>query len=425
MKTQGPYRIAIIIAFGLYVCADVCAQGTPDFNSTKLTGNWGGERAKLVEDGITIDLDLVQSYQGVLDGGTDKTWQYGGSVDLTLKFDFEKMGLWPGAFIDARIENQFGNFINNATGALLPVNMDGISPLPDYHKVAVPHFVFTQFLSESFAVYIGKISTLDGDDNHFAGKRGKEQFMNLNFVFNPAAIRSVPLSALGGGLVFVLPDVHAKRPATVSFMVLGINGVPNEIGWCDDFEDGESYATEIKLPTEFFGKEGAHTFGAAYNNSDVTILDQDPRFILGALLGLPVTPQRSAGTWAFYYNFHQYLYTEEQDKTQGFGPFGRYGVADGEACPIASFYSIGLGGKGLLYSRDNDTYGAGYFYATLSDEMPNLISRNFGDSQGFEVFYNIELTKWLHLTPDFQIINPSNEHVSTAYIAGIRAKMDF
>jgi len=418
-------KSAMTILCWFCICTNVYAEGVPDFNSTKLTGDWGGERTKLAEEGITVDIDAVQSYQGVLNGGTDQTWQYGGSVDLTLKLDFQKMGLWPGAFIDARVENQFGNFVNNGTGALLPANMDGISPLPDYHKVAVPHFVFTQFLSKSFGVFFGKISTLDGDNNYFAGKRGKEQFMNQNFVLNPVAIRSAPLSALGGGMVFVLPDVYAKRPATVSFMVLGSNGVPNEIGWDDDFEDGESYATEIKLPTEFFGKEGAHTFGAAYNNKDVAILDQDPRFILGTILGLPVTAQREKGTWAFYYNFHQYLYTEEQDKTQGFGLFGRYGIADDKACPIASFYSIGLGGKGLLYSRDNDTYGVGYFYAVLSDKLPNLVSRFFGDSQGFEAFYNIEITKWLHLTPDFQIINPSNERVDTAYVAGIRARIDF
>jgi hypothetical protein len=32
-----------------------------------------------------------------------------------------------------------------------------------------------------------------------------------------------------------------------------------------------------------------------------------------------------------------------------------------------------------------------------------------GDARGFEGYYNIEVTPWLHITPNFQIINPSND----------------
>jgi len=36
-----------------------------------------------------------------------------------------------------------------------------------------------------------------------------------------------------------------------------------------------------------------------------------------------------------------------------------------------------------------------------------------------------ELSLWLHITPDFQIIEPSNKNVDTAYVAGLRTKIDF
>jgi porin len=84
-----------------------------------------------------------------------------------------------------------------------------------------------------------------------------------------------------------------------------------------------------------------------------------------------------------------------------------------------------LGGKGMLDGRDNDTYGVGYFYAQLSDEFGRVIDRNFGDTQGVEFFYNFEVTKWLHVTPDFQIIDPSAKSIDTVYVAGLRAKIDF
>ena len=79
----------------------------------------------------------------------------------------------------------------------------------------------------------------------------------------------------------------------------------------------------------------------------------------------------------------------------------------------------------MFVSRGKDTWGVGYYYSTLSDEFNRFVSNRFGDSQGAEVFYNIEIKPWLHLTPDFQIINPSNEQVDTAYVAGFRVRMDF
>ena len=93
------------------------------------------------------------------------------------------------------------------------------------------------------------------------------------------------------------------------------------------------------------------------------------------------------------YNMDQYVYTEEEDETQGFGFFGRLGTADDKTSPIANFYGAGLGGKGMIDGRDNDTWGIGYFYTQLSDEFGSAIERNFGDSQGVEAFYNIRTDK--------------------------------
>ena len=46
---------------------------------------------------------------------------------------------------------------------------------------------------------------------------------------------------------------------------------------------------------------------------------------------------------------------------------------------------------------------------------------------GFEAYYNIEVTPWLHITPDLQvIIDPAGmDDVSTAVVAGVRMQMSF
>jgi porin len=392
---------------------------------TGLTGDWFGYRGKLADNGITMDIDIMQSFQGVVDGGTDSSWEYGGSAELNFQLDFKKIGLWPGAFINGRAIIQFGQFVNKDTGAIIAANTDGLFPLPDYDGVTLSQLVFTQFLSESFAVFLGKIDTTEGDSTAFSGARGKDNFMNQSLVFNSALARAVPMSSLGAGLIFIWPDVHAERPYTLAFSVLGADGMPNTAGFDDDFDDGEVYSAEFKLPTEFFGKDGNHTFGAVYSDKDLTLLDPDPQLIFGPIgLPLKLTLEEEEDTWGFTYNFDQYLFTEEGDKTQGFGLFGRYGFADDETSPIEHFWSIGLGGKGIIDGRDEDTFGIGYYFIDFSDKLPKPISDQVDNSYGFEIFYNIEVTPWLHITPDFQILEPSNEDVDTTYITGFRIRID-
>ena len=399
-------------------------QSSKNLFSSKLTGDWYGERTKLADNGITLDIDMIQTYRGVLDGGLESDFKYGGSLDYWLKLDFQKLGLWPGAFVDLRAETQFGEFINSDTGSILATNTDGFFPLPNQHKTTLSHVVFTQFLYESFAVFFGKIDTLDGDNNRFAGGRGKVNFMNQNFVLNPVALRTSPYSSLGAGAVFFFPDAAHKNPATLSLSVLGADGQPDTAGWDDDFENGEVYALEYALPTNFFDLPGKQLFGATYSNRDFTALDQNRRTILTSLLGFGTLPKEE-GSWSGYYNFHQYLVTEEDDQTQGFGLFGRYGIADKETSPIEAFYSIGLGAKGTIQGRDNDTWGVGYYYIRLSDKLPAALNAIVEDPQGFEVFYNIEVSTSVHITPDLQIINPARSSFSTAIIVGCRMKIDF
>ena len=248
--------------------------------------------------------------------------------------------------------------------------------------------------------------------------------MNPNFVFNPVTLRTAPYSSMGGGVIFYFPDVQDRDPATLQFAVLGANGQPNTAGWDDDFEDGVNYTMEYSQPSRFFDLPGRHLFGGTYNDRDVALLDQDPRTLLEFLLGLgPLDEQK--GSWSFYYNFHQYLFTEEQDSTQGIGVFGRFGMADEDTSVVKRFYSIGLGGKGIIEGRDQDRFGVGYFHATRSDKLSNFVASSlFENGDGVEVFYNIEVKPWLHIAMDLQYINPGDRRVSDTYIAGIRVKID-
>jgi porin len=162
--------------------------------------------------------------------------------------------------------------------------------------------------------------------------------------------------------------------------------------------------------------------------------------IVGNIL-VETSPTKESGSWAFTYNFDQYLYEEAQDPAQGFGIFGRIGISDGKANPIHQFYSFGFGGKGLIPTRDRDRFGIGYYYMKISgdlrDTFPPLLRERVGldHEQGVELFYNIAVTPWLHVTPDLQFIDAARNEaplvganrkaIHTAVVAGLRVKIDF
>ena len=47
------------------------------------------------------------------------------------------------------------------------------------------------------------------------------------------------------------------------------------------------------------------------------------------------------------------------------------------------------------------------------------------DERGVELFYNVGVTPWCHITTDLQVITPLLELADTSLVLGLRAKIDF
>lgn len=391
-----------------------------------LTGDWGGVRNQLAERGYSVQLDVEQLVQGSARGGADtnNAFRYSGSWDLRLKFDTHRMGLWPGGLLELHTESFFGQGINGKVGSL--VNDDALWPLPGTNEVMLSQVQYTQFLSEHSGVVLGKLDTTWGDRNEFAWIHG-DNFLHTNFRWNPITARTVPYSPLGAG-AFVFGEWGQW-----SLTIMDTEGLPGQAGFDTAFDGGTTLASEARFNVKPFELPGQQTLGFVWSDKAFLILEQDPRVGLGIrsgplrdLLRLNRSLGRESGSWAAYYNFDQYLYTETDDPAQGIGVFGRVGVSDGDANPIQSFYSVGLGGTGLLPTRDHDRFGLGYFYTNWSDGyLADILGVN--TAQGIELFYNIQITPWLQVSPDLQVLmNPGGvSDRDTAIVYGLWAKMSF
>jgi porin len=145
---------------------------------------------------VVLDVDLLQTLQGVASGGRNEVATYLGEAEYTLNVDTQKLGLWPGGFLRVQGISSFGQNINHASGALITPNMISLLPEPSNTTTALMNLTFMQFLSPHFAVYLGKASGLGGDDNTFAHDY-HVQFMNSDLNFNMGRSHSAALSALG------------------------------------------------------------------------------------------------------------------------------------------------------------------------------------------------------------------------------------
>lgn len=430
---------ALTLAFGSPVEARTDAPnstGVPLARST-ITGDWGGFRDKAAGKGVTVDLAVVQVEQGVPTGGSDdRTWDYGGRGDLTIKLDTGKAGLWPGGFLTIEAEGNWGDSVNGKTGAMMPATTNSLFPVPGRSEFGLPALNFLQFLSHNFGILIGKVDTMaNGDANEFAaGGKRDDQFLNLALTLNPTLMVSVPYSTLTlGGII--LPTGNPEE-AVISIAAMSGKGKATTAGF-DNLEGDElTYAAEGRVRVHPFGFTGHQLLGATYATRTFTGLDQR----LGDILVGTVNKENDS--WAVYYNFDQYFYEPVKGSGRGIGLFGRLGTSDGDANPIHFMCSLGIGGKGAIPGRDNDSFGLGWYYLDIS--RPTLTgpftSRQLlnSDENGVELYYNIALTPWAHLTPDVQVILPAQDKhlvgtpppfvlgsTDTAFVMGMRLKLNF
>jgi porin len=444
MKRHRRVGLAVI-ALLLGLCLSVPAFGqdqTPDYSGSfltrsTLTGDWGGVRNDWAAKGVTFDINLTQIGQGDIGGGKKIGWEYGGRGDLTLNMDTQKMGLWPGGFITVEVEGNFGNSVNPYTGALMPVNTNQIFPMPNSDELNIPAVTLTQFLSHHFGVFLGKVDTTSGDMNDFAHGKGDTQFFNLALNFNPVVLLTTPYSTLSAGVI-ILPVKDNPEPALISFAVMDSNGLPNRSGFETVFEGNTTYVGSARVRTDFLGMTGHQSVGAAYSSKNFASLNQNLRFILENQ-----SIQQKNNSWAFFYNFDQYLY--EPKKDQGIGIFGRFGASDGNPNPMHYFYSLGIGGKGVIPGRPLDQFGLGWYYIDINNPTftgPVETRTALRDEQGFEAYYNLAITPWAKLTPDIQVVRPAQRYtvsipggdldhlivrngIDTATVFGVRLQLIF
>jgi len=275
---------------------------------------------------------------------------------------------------------------------------------------------YTQYFGETFALFGGLLNTAEGDENALAGSAlSNSHFLNSAMLYSLVEDATVPNVSLGGGIL-IEPSEHVSG----SFSIFATAETAGE----DPFNamHGTTFSTGWTFAHTLRERPGAQTFGLLYGmDASRTDIAADPRLVLGNILAGRAVPETSDDTWAFYYNAHQYVVGDDEG---GWGLFCRFGLSDGDPNPVKWNAAAGVAGLGLLPSRASDSWALGLFYVGVSDE--DLLSGlNVDDEFGGEVYYNIAITPWFHVTLDAQVIDSALPSADTVVVLGVRTHVNF
>jgi len=399
---------------------------TPAFAADNtLTGDWGGLRHQLAEDGITFTGDYSGETAYNAHGGLHRSARYSQNLKLGVQFDLAKLyGLDNGGKVQLTLNDRRGNSASeDLVGNRLPIqeNYGGL-----YTRLT--ELSYERNLSPSLNLKLGYMAM--GNDLGGLDSGILCNFMNAGFCGHP-------LNMSGGSGWTNYPNAHLgariKYDLTPDWQlrVAAFNVDPESNGNSSRaWHLGPKHSTGTVLPLELVYKlrgelPGEYKVGYYYDSSNVKRIGSS---------------EEVAGRGGHYLLVDQAVWNDPALPGRSLHAFGQYSASSKAASPFTKWYGAGV----VLYQpfagRPRDTVALGYGRA-----VPNPRSRDVLEDAAFnaglpfpdidsaeqliELSYGYQATPWLNLRPDVQyIIEPgafSGKDIDNALIFGLQVKASF
>lgn len=406
MKTS---KIIILLATALLPASNSFAEEHINYDKETLTGDWGGKRTELANNGVEIEAIYKADVMNNVSGGIKTGTRFLDSLDVTFSIDGEKLFGSKGtsAFIDVLNNNggrpnedlvgtgqSIDNFeVPKATAKLYQAWVQQ-SMLDDKLSVLVGLYDINSefYLMDTAAPFIQPAAGF-GTDIAQSGVNGPS-----SFPFTSAGVR-----------VKVQPNDNVYLLAAV---LDGVSGDPgNDKGTHIEFNknDGEFVIAE----TGYNFTDGKIGVGGWYYTEK--LIDQ-----------VTSNPERSSG---YYIIGETNIYKESEN--QGLNIFGHLGFADENTNQFDYSWVAGLVYTGAFEGRDEDKLGISFAGAHNGDsfKQASAIALTPVDSAETQIdlTYSAKITPWLSIQPDAQyVINPgTDKSLDNALVLTTRAVVSF
>ncbi|WLG27401.1 carbohydrate porin [Pseudomonas lurida] len=432
-------------AAALVLSANAMAADAFSADSKWMTGDWGGERTKLIEQGIDIKADYVGEMGYNAKGGynDDKTGRYSDQFGLGVALDLQKLWGWDNTQAKIQLTNRNGqNISNDRIGDPRAGTLS--SSMEVYgrgHMVRLTQFwIQHQMFDNKLDVKLGYFG--EGEDfNTFPC-----DFQNLSFCGSQVGNYvntwyNWPVSQAAIRVKYnITPELYAQIGA--------YNQNPSQLEHGNGFKLSGSGTKGTVIPVELVWSPkvnnlpGEYRVGYYKSAADASDVREDINGNDAATTGAGYRTRSSKK--GYWFVAQQQLTTHNGDASRGLNIAANATFHDKETNLVDNYQSIMLVYKGPFDARPKDDIGIGVARLHVNDdvkknsELLNVANGvNDYDNPLYtpirETEYNVELnygfhvTNWLTVRPNLQyVVQPGGvDKVDNALVAGLKIQSTF
>lgn len=432
-------------AAALVLSANAMADEAFSADSKWMTGDWGGERTKLIERGIDIKADYVGEAGYNAHGGynDDKTGRYADQFGLGVALDLQKLWGWDNTQAKIQMTSRNGrNISNDRIGDPRAGTLSSSQEVYGRgHMVRLTQFwIQHQMFDNKLDVKLGYFG--EGEDfNTFPC-----DFQNLSFCgsqvgnyVNTWYNWSVSQAAIRVKY-HITPELYAQIGA--------YNQNPSQLEHGNGFKLSGSGTKGTVIPVELVWSPkvnnlpGEYRVGYYKSAADAPDVREDVNGDNAATTGADYRTRSSKK--GYWFVAQQQLTTHNGDASRGLNIAANATFHDKETNTVDNYQSIMLVYKGPFDARPKDDVGIGAARLHVNDDVrknAELLNEAGGFTDysqagyaplrgteyNYEINYGFHVTNWLTVRPNLQYVtHPGGvDKVDNALVAGLKIQSVF
>ena len=432
-------------AAALVLSANAMADEAFSADSKWMTGDWGGERTKLIERGIDIKADYVGEAGYNAHGGynDDKTGRYADQFGLGVALDLQKLWGWDNTQAKIQMTSRNGrNISNDRIGDPRAGTLSSSQEVYGRgHMVRLTQFwIQHQMFDNKLDVKLGYFG--EGEDfNTFPC-----DFQNLSFCGSQVGNYvntwyNWPVSQAAIRVKYhITPELYAQIGA--------YNQNPSQLEHGNGFKLSGSGTKGTVIPVELVWSPkvnnlpGEYRVGYYKSAADAPDVREDVNGDNAATTGADYRTRSSKK--GYWFVAQQQLTTHNGDASRGLNIAANATFHDKETNLVDNYQSLMLVYKGPFDARPKDDVGIGVARLHVNNDVKKN-SELLNDARGVsdydnplytpirETEYNVELnygfhvTNWLTVRPNLQyVVQPGGvDKVDNALVAGLKIQSTF
>lgn len=435
------------LGLGLLSCIAVPASAA-DPSSQWGTGDWGGLRSELLDQGVDVIVGYVGEGATNVHGGYnhDRTARYTAQWALGTHLDLQKLLGWNDAEFQLLVTERNGNNLSNER-----VSDPRAPQLSSVQEVwgrgqtwrLTQMWYRQKFFDSALDLKLGRLGV-------------NEDFASFPCDFQSLSFCSAPIGNVAGDVWYSGPvsqwgaRVRYNLNEQWAVQVGAYEQNPSYLSTGNGFKLSGSGTKGALVPVEVIWKPtvgqqalpGEYRLGYYHSSAAANDVYEDINGAPQALTGqAPKSRSSKHGAWIMG---QQQFTAHHGDASRGLSVFASLTVHDKATSSIESFQNIGAVYKGPFDARPKDDIGLGVARLKVNDDVTKR-QRLINDSTGITDYddplyvpvqhseYNIELnygvhvTDWLTVRPNVQYVrNPGGVYeVDNAWVAGLKLQASF